>query len=177
MKITYKLKAVDFLEYQLYTNSKSELNNKKRRNSKIRIPILYLFLGLFFIYNNSDLTGYIFIFFGLLWYGFYPKYASNRVKKYLINYIKENFTEKINIENELNFQDEYIYVKNENEESKILTNKLKKIVELNDYYFIFLSKIESFIIPKSIIQDETEFKEQMNKYNIEYVDERKWKWD
>ena len=83
MKIEYTLKEEDFLEYQLYTTSKSEPIRKKRLLSKFAVPALYLLIGAFFyFYDNNQNAILICIFLAALWLALYPRYSKYRSKRY-----------------------------------------------------------------------------------------------
>jgi len=50
MKLEYTLNFTDFLEYQLYVSSKSELHKKNRNKTRIVVPIIYIVFGLYILF-------------------------------------------------------------------------------------------------------------------------------
>ncbi|GAA4125836.1 hypothetical protein [Flavobacterium chungbukense] len=70
MLISYQLDENDFLQYQLYTASKSERIKKKRLKSKIVIPIIYGLIIAFDLYKGNTNSAIVFLVMGILWFFF-----------------------------------------------------------------------------------------------------------
>ncbi len=178
MRLKYKLINSDFLEYQLYTSSKSEATKKRLRNIRIFIPIAYLLFGLYLWNRDGQVSGLImFGILALLWFIFYPKYAKWKYKRHFLNHIKEHYSNRINKPVELDLNDDFVDTKDHASESGIKASELKKLIELPNHYFLKMSTDLSLIIPKNAISDQNRFKEKIKKWKIDYVNELNWKWN
>jgi c-di-AMP phosphodiesterase-like protein len=176
MKINYKLKLSDFLEYQLYASSKSELQKKTINKTQIIVPIIYVILGGYIFISLNRVIGIIIILLGLLWYIFYPKYAKRRNKKHFEKHIIENYSNRVDKLIELEFTPEFMFEKELTSESKIMVQEFDKLIELKNHFFVQLKSKLAFVIPKHAISDEITFKKKISEYNVDYVNELNWKW-
>ena len=90
MTLEIKINEQDFLDFQLFTASKSDRINKKKRNGWILLTLGSTVVALFFYLNqNIAMT----IYFGLVAIAcglFYPRYFKWRYKKHYKTYIREN---------------------------------------------------------------------------------------
>ncbi|GHC65185.1 hypothetical protein SAMN05421855_1373 [Ulvibacter litoralis] len=177
MTINYQLTNLDFLEYQLYSSSKSESHKKKRFRSRYIVFILYTLLGLYFAYKNENKSiGGIIASLGLLWFAFYPIYAKWNYKRHFKKHVEENYKNRINKPVEIDFDENYVNAKDFTSESKINGTELKELIETKNHFFIKLTTDLSLIVPKHSIENQTEFKKRVTELGAEYVDELNWKW-
>ncbi|XLS27930.1 YcxB family protein [Flavobacteriaceae bacterium M23B6Z8] len=177
MTINYQLTNSDFLEYQLYTSSKSELIKKRRFRSRIIIPIIYLILGLFFANHSGKFgIGIAFVIFGILWFIFYPLYSKWRYKNHFKKHVEENYKNRINKPVKIDFDENSLNAKDFTSESRINGTELKELIETKDHFFIKLTTDLSLIVPKHSIENQSEFKMRVTELGAEYVDELNWKW-
>ena len=177
MKLDYELSKEDFLEYQLYTSSKSELHKKKRNRSRILIPLVYFAFGLYSYYKSENLIGpIIWIGIAILWFVLYPFYSKWRYKKYFEKHIEENYKNRINKPSQLEFDSDFIDTSDFTSQSKIKYSELKAFIELPNHFLIRLSSGLSIIIPKHAVEDMAKLKNKMSELKIEYIDETEWKW-
>ena len=178
MNLNYKLTNSDFLEYQLYTSSKSESHKKKRRNSRIIGPILFLVYGLYLINKDKNYIGItVFGIAAILWFIFYPKYSKWRYKNHFKKHVEENYKNRINTPVEIDFNESSLNAKDFTAESKINGTELKELVETKNHFFIKLTTDLSLIVPKHSIENKTEFKKRVTGLGAEYVDELNWEWN
>jgi len=176
MKIEYKLTNDDFLEFQLYTASKSKTIEKKRRFGRIIIPLLYFGIAAYSLINDSVLFGIILLVFGLIWFVFYPRYSKYRYKRHYKNHIAEHYQNRVNITEELIFEENFVFSKDNSSEAKIEVEEFEYLIELKAYFFLTLKRGISFIIPKSQVTDVMAFKNKIEKLGIQYVNELEWEW-
>jgi len=177
MKINYKLTNSDFLEYQLYASSKSESQNKKRKNYRFLGPIIFLVYGFYLSNRDKNLTGIItFGIGGILWFIFYPKYIKWRYKNHFKKHVDENYKNRINKPVEIDFDENSMKAKDFTTESRINGTELKELIETKDHFFIKLATDLSLIVPKHSIENKTEFKKRVTELGAEYVDELNWEW-
>lgn len=177
MNINYKLTNSDFLEYQLYTSSKSESHKKKRRNNRFIGPILFLPYGLYLLNKDKNYVGLtIFGISAVLWFIFYPQYSRRRYKNHFQKYVEENYKNRIDKSVEIDFDENSVNTKDFTSESKINGTELKELIETKNHFFIKLTTDLSLIVPKHSIKNQAEFKNRVIGFGAEYVDELNWKW-
>lgn len=88
MKLIYVLSFSDFLEYQLYFSSKSEVQQKNRKKSRNVVPLIYAILIILVLFLNQYLIATTFTIIAIAWYLFHPLYAKHRYKKHFEKHIK-----------------------------------------------------------------------------------------
>ncbi|NRD20952.1 YcxB family protein [Winogradskyella eckloniae] len=178
MKLEYTLNFSDFLEYQLYVSSKSELHKKNRNKSRIVVPIIYIILGAFILFIKKTELAIAFFGFAVLWFLFYPLYSKWKYKKHFEKHIKENYKNRIGKKATLNFDKDadFIEASDFGTQTKIQDSEFDKLIELKDYYFLRLKSELSLIIPKRAVSDQEKFKKLFSDINLEYVNELNWEW-
>lgn len=180
MIIEFRYDEKDFLTYQLYTASKSESTQKKRKRSRILVPIVYLILGIMFLVTDDLFIGISFLLIGVLWYFLYPAWERKKYLKHYEKFTDENFknrnAEKVTIE----FSDDYIFSKDSGMESKILTSEIVEINEIPTLIMIKLKNGQSFLLPKQKIAEinkvKTRIKELADHLKVQYHTDDNWKW-
>ncbi|WP_422858094.1 YcxB family protein [Flagellimonas sp. S174] len=177
MKINYKLTNSDFLQYQLYTSSKSETHKKRRRNSRVVVPILFLLYG-FYLTNRDESYGGIiaFGFTSVLWFFLYPKYSKWRYERYFKKHVEDNYKNRIDNTVELDFDENYISTKDFTSESKINGAEIKELIETQNHFFIKLATDLSLIVPKHAVTDQEELKKRITDFGANYNNELSWVW-
>ncbi|MEM9545205.1 MAG: YcxB family protein [Bacteroidota bacterium] len=177
MTITYHLTISDFLAFQLYMSSKSELQNKRRRNARFFPPIFFLLYGVYLTRRDANFMGIlIFIVTTILWIVLFPLYARWRYKRHFKKHIEENYKNRLNVPVEIEFHNDFITTRDFSSESKINGAELKEIIETSTHFFLNMTTDVSFIIPKHSIDNKEEFKKCVTEYGTKYIDERNWRW-
>ncbi|WP_400077291.1 hypothetical protein [Winogradskyella sp. R77965] len=140
MKLNYQLTNSDFLEYQLYTSSKSESHKKRRRNNRFIGPIVIILYGLYTIKKDENYAGIIISgILAILWFLFYPKYSKSRYERHFKKHVEENYINRINKPVEIDFDENSVNAKDFTSESKIIGTELKELIETKDHFFIKLT--------------------------------------
>lgn len=177
MEIGYTLDEDDFLQYQLYTSSKSKTIKRRRLIMWALIPVLYLALALYNYANKNELLfPVILLIFTILWFIFYPIYSKFRYKKHYKKYVQTNYKTRFFKPVELNINSNYIEAKDFTGESKINISEIEYLVELKDQFLLHVSSNASIIIPKRDLQEIDDFKNEFKKLNIPIREELNWKW-
>ena len=179
MKIEYTLTEEDFLEYQLYTTSKSESIAKKRLIAKFAVPLMYILIGLaFYFYNNNQNAILICIFLSALWLLVYPFYSKYRYKQFYLKNIKRNYIDRLDHVDALKLgNNNYFYIIEQGKEGKIKTADVDKLIELKNHFFLQIKKGGAIIIPKNYVLNTETFKKIIIDLNIDYVNDTDWKWN
>jgi hypothetical protein len=180
MKIDYSLDKADFLEYQLYTASKSDTVRNTIRKSRFSVPIVYAILGLLLLTFKMIVLGLIFFGLALGWYYLFPLYNRGRYVRYLNKYLDEYNKNKFDKPVTLTFSDDYIESSDFMSVSKFKVKEIAEVNEIEDYIFIKLTTSESFIIPKNKISNLDNLNERLMKIvsdlGINHNIDLNWKW-
>ncbi len=179
MKIELTLKPSDFLTFQLYSSSKSKLQQKNRNKSKYSVSIIYALLGLFLFLSGKQILALIFLIIAVLWYLIFPQYIKWRYKKYFEKHINENFKERVNRTSILDFDNtkQMLIIIEPGLEEKINFSEFKSLIEISTHFFIKLKNGSTLIIPKQFISKPAVFKKIFSDLGVVYENEVNWKWD
>ena len=179
MKIEYTLKEEDFLEYQLYITSQSKMIQKKRLIARFAVPLMYVLISVgFYFYNNNQNAILICIFLGALWLLIYPFYSKYRYKRFYLNHIKKNYTDKLDHVDALKIgNNNYFYITQQEKEGKIKTTDAEKLIELKNHFFLQIKTGGAIIIPKNYVLNTETFKQKIADLNIDYLNETDWRWN
>ncbi len=178
MKLKYKLRFSDFLEYQLYASSKSKLHKKNRKKIRIIVPVIYFAIASLLSYINFVNQAIVIFGIAILWYLFYPLYSKWKYRKHFKNHVKENYKNRIGKELSIDFHEnaDFLETYDSGAETKIKYSEFDKLIEIREHYFLRLKSGLSFIIPKREVIDHEKFKKLFSDLNLEYSDESNWKW-
>lgn len=180
MTINYKIDENDFLTYQLYNASKSKHIKKTRWRNKVILPIIYFAFGLLFLFGDKISLSIVFFTTGILWFFIYPFWERRRYIKHYQRFIIENYQNRLGKIASLEFSNEFILAKDNSSESKTLTTEIEEINEIPTTIFVKLKNGQSFILPKSKIENMeevvTRLKELARYLEINYNINEKWEW-
>lgn len=180
MVFTYKIDEKDFLIHQLYVASMSDRIKKKRQKSKVRVPAIYIFLGLFFVFLEVTSIGITLLIISPLWYFFYPIWEKGYYIKHYKGFIIENYKDRIDRNVNLEINNEFVITKENGSESKVLTSEFDEIVEIPSIILIKFKNGQWLILPKDKINEldllTIRLKELAAYLNINYSLYLQWKW-
>jgi hypothetical protein len=180
MNLSYKVDETDYLMNNLYIASNSETIKKRRQKTKLIIPIIYAVFGLYLMIVDEEILAIIILIFALLWFFYYPKREARIYLKNYRNMIRENFKDIFDTETTLDFFDEYMFLKDDVSESKIIISKIDEIIEIYAMIFIKIKGGQTIIIPKykmgNIDIEKKYLKELADTLNIKYNYNEKWRW-
>lgn len=176
MTLEYKIDEQDFLDFQLFTASKSDRINKKKRNGWILLTIGSIVVALYFYLNeNVAMT----IYFGLVAIAcglFYPKYFKWKYKKHYKTYIKENYSKRFGQIEALEINNDYIFSKDKTGEGKINISEIERVDETDNHFFLKISTGLSLIIPKKELENVDELRENFKEIGLTVNNETNWTW-
>lgn len=180
MTINYKLNENDFLTYQLFIASQSKRIQKKRKRSKVLIPMVYSAIALLFYFQNSYSMSIFFLIISVLWFFVYPLWEKQHYLKHYQGFIQENYKDRCGRTVTLELTNDFILAQDNGSESKVLTTELQEICEIPTAIYIKLNGGQAFILPKNEFTNLNDLKTQLNELathlNIGYVTNHKWKW-
>lgn len=180
MTIDYNLDENDYLTHQLFVASKSDRIKKRRLRSKGIVPLIYIVIGLVFLFEDKFVLTISFFIFALLWFFIYPLWERQYYVKHYKGFIKDNYKARLGKSLTLDFNNDFILAKDNVSESKVLTTELKEIDEIPSLIFVRLKGGQSFILPKNKIANIDEvrlcLKELATYLQINYNIDEDWKW-
>lgn len=177
MKFIYQLTNSDFLAFQLFSSSKSEVLKKRRFRSRIIIPVIYLLFGLYLASSNGDVgIGVVLTMVAFAWFALYPKYSKWRYKRHFQKHIEVNNKNLVDQPIEVEFDGSSMKTKDSTSKSKTNGSELKELIETQHHFFVKLSNDQSMVVPKYRMENEAEFKKQVLDLGASYVDELHWEW-
>ena len=180
MTIDFKIDQKDFLTHQLFLASRSTRIKRKRRRSKMAVPLFYLAFAVFCLYEDKVWMSILFTLIAILWFFIYPLWERRHYIRHYKGFIKENYKERLDVIATLEFNDDYILAKDNGSDSKVLTTEVEEICEIPTRIFVRLKGGQSFILPKDKIRDldnlKLRLKELSNHLKIKYQTDEKWEW-
>jgi len=180
MNLDYSLDKADFLEYQLYTASRSEITKKSIRKSRYLIPIVYVMLGLISLFLKEIFFGFLILGIALSWYFLFPLYNRGRYVRHFSKYLDEHYKNKYEKLVNVYFSDDFIETSDFTGSSKIKIKEIAEVNEIRDYIFIKITTSETLIIPKNKIQNIDDLNERLMKIvsdlGINHNIDLNWKW-
>lgn len=181
MIITYTLNENDLLIHQLFIASKSERIQKKRKRSRVIIPLLYGVFGLGFFYDGSLSMMIAFFVAGILWFFIYPIWERRHYVKHYKGFINENQREMQGKTITLELHKDFILTKDSGSESKVSSAEIKEIWEIPTTIFIRLKGGHTLLVPKDKLNNVGEVKAILKDIalylNINYETDNLWKWE
>jgi hypothetical protein len=175
LKLTFFLKSEDFLAFQLFTASQSESIQRKRRRGQIFLSIGSLAFALFFYIGNSAFLSIYFLVFAVVTYIFYPRYFKKRYHKHYRNFIRDNYENRLNVEQEVDIDKDKIILKDKTGEASIKLEEVEEVTETPKHFFVKISTGVSLIFPKNSISVET-VREKLQSLGLTIVDYSDWAW-
>lgn len=177
MKIEYNIEQEDFIDFQLFTASKSERIRKNKNRGWIIMLILFAFLGINF-YNSGNST--LAIYFGIvaiIVLLFYGKYFKWKLKNHYKKFVVENYSKRFGQLESLEINSDHIFAKDKTGEGKINISEIENVSETQNHFFIKITTGVSLIIPKTKIKNSQEIKSKFENLKIPIIDETNWKWN
>lgn len=176
MRLSYRLDEKDFLEFNLYTASKSESFNKKMNRGMIMLIVIIILLGVYLaIEKHFEWLAYPAALIVVVIF-FYKKYYKWRLKKSYQKYIRTNHSTQIAKEEILELKPKSVYVKNQLGEGSIGYKDVMHLTEIKNHMMLLLRSGTSIVVPKKEIEDLTEFKSIFIGKKIPFTSDMEWKW-
>lgn len=176
MTLEYKINEQDFLDFLLFTASKSDRINKQRRKGWVFLIIGSIAIAFYFYLNdNTAMTvscGIVALAFRL----FYPKYFNWRYKKYYKTYIKKNYSKRFGQVTTLKINNDSIYFKDKLGEAKIILSQVERVDETANHFFLKISTGLSLVLPKKELKNPDRPRERLQNIGLKVNDETNWNW-
>ncbi len=177
MEFTYKLKANDFLLYQLFTASKSKIIARKKMYGWLIFTLAGAIFALYCYFYNSTALAIYFGTIAAVWGLFYPKYFNWKYFKHYNSFINENYKNRFGKTTTISISKEYIIATDDSGEGKIKTSQIVGVSETSLHLFITFSSGVSLIVPKRELANFGELKEGLIKVGFSINNELSWSWN
>lgn len=176
MILEFKIKQQDFLDFQLFTASKSERINKKKRKEWVLLTVGSILVGIYFYLNHNSVMAVYFWLVAIICGLFYPRYFKWRYKKHYKTYIQENYSKRFGQLETIEIKDNAIFSKDKIGEGKINLSEIERIDETDKHFFIKISSGMSLIIPKGEINGPDNLRQKFQELGITLNVEINWDW-
>jgi len=173
MQYKYQIYEQDFLDFQLYTASKSESIRRKKRNAWIGLTVAGLVLA--FLFQEDGMLGIYFLVASVVTLLFYPTYFKWRYKRHYENHIKQSHKNRFGESVIMEIHPDHIFTKDSTGEGKIYLSAIDQINETSKHFFVKISSGMTLIFPKKNIDNE-QLKEEFKALKIPIHEELDWKW-
>ncbi|MBQ4912871.1 YcxB family protein [Maribacter sp. MMG018] len=180
MKVVYKLKQEDYLQYALFYDSIDEQSKKLRWKAWASVILAFIIFGVL-LYNYADgFVIYVYAITATLVAVAFPFYHKSRLKKLHIGAIKKNYKHSFDKPKELLFDDDFLEISSELERSKLDYSAIESIQEIASHYFLNLKSGIHIIIPKATLKNDNSVATRLDilckKYGIVHSKNLDWKW-
>ncbi len=181
-KISFTLSREDYLRHLLYASSKTPSVIRKRKINRIVLPILYLSIAVFGIFQNNMSLFASFAILSVLWFWYFPKWESGQYIKQYNKYLDRHIQEKVGKEIQLEFTPEQIVQTEDDTQYIIPYDQIRGWYETSYAVYIGLLDNYTIIIPKHLIEkDELNLIEKITRNNTKdisfpFVKDLDWEW-
>jgi hypothetical protein len=180
MKIEFTLSEQDLLNHQLFAASKSKRIMKRRTQGKIFLLLIYMAIGIFIWERNGVVTGAVFFLVCMPLYFIYAYMERKQYVKHIGAYIEDQFKTRGARKTSLFFGDDFIEMKDGENESIVPYLELEAIYETGTLYSLTLKNGQGILIPKShskVPEDVSKTLSQLaDREGIPFCQELNWKW-
>lgn len=176
MTLEFKLEEADFLEFQLYTASKSDRIRKRKRNGWILFPLVATVLSIRFFWIGNINMGIYFSVIASAAAGFYPLYFKWRYKGLFKKFIRDNYSARIGEKEVLEFRQKTLFIQDKTGEGEIKLKEIERVTETANHFFIGISSGTSLIIPKKELDDVNGLRQKFHVLKLKLHEELDWAW-
>ncbi|MCK5061449.1 YcxB family protein [Candidatus Parcubacteria bacterium] len=170
MEISYKLDEKDFVEYNMF-HFKHSKTVKKLVNSKYFYSgfflFLYLLISFFSDWEPAIMASYsTFLILALLFYFAWDKYYYRQMKKNVKKLISEDANNGLVGDQKMIISEEGIKTVNEYKKSETTWAGVNKLMENNNYFFIYIAAYQAYVVPKRCFnskEDKDNFRNEIMK--------------
>ncbi len=156
MELTYELIKDDYLAFNQHYIKHSKTVQRSLLIQRFLTPIIVLLVPFALSWITGEfLTGFfvILLILSLVWIVFSPKYFDHSIKKQMQKMLNEENNENmLGLHTFITNEDGFIE-KNKIEERKASWSSIKKVDEDDEYFFLYVSAMGAYIVPKRAFSD------------------------
>lgn len=176
----FTLNEADYLVDCLFYDAQSKSVRQKRRLGMFAFVLIFLALSVYsFILSEYYVAACCFAM-ALFYFFLFPiRLRNNAIKAYKKSII-ERYSSNFGKMQVIGFDDEFIYNITTEQEIKSPLSSLETLYEIEHYYFLKKKNGNSYLFPKTKIENIDALKEEMmklvDKHQLNYVLDLKWKY-
>jgi hypothetical protein len=148
MKVTIIFNKEDYLQYLLYTASKSKLIKRTRLKTRLFLSASCFIASITFYFVDIE---YLAIYFLVATIGcllFVPAYQNKRYKAHCKKFIDEKYSTNIDTPCDIEINASYIYTIDKTGETKLNASEIIEINEIGNYFMLKFSSNAALTLPK-----------------------------
>ncbi|HUH73470.1 MAG TPA: YcxB family protein [Chitinophagales bacterium] len=178
--ISFEVTKNDYLQHLLYSASKTPSVIQKRRRHKIILPIIYLGVAVFGIFQGNLLLILSMVAMAALWFWWFPSWERKQYIQQYNKYLDQNHVDEIGKKVKLEFNSQEIIQTEKNQTFHISYEQIRGWFETKMAVYIGLQDGYTIIIPKNDAAEIEEIKSIV--YNNEFkipIQEQldlEWEW-
>lgn len=180
MKVNFILDDIDYLQYHLYTASKSERIKNQRKKNRIFTSLAFLSLSFLFYTTEFKFFMYYFAVISVLSFILYPIYSKKRFYNYYKKYILDIYKNRFDNLCIISFDELNIIASDSTGESSLKLSAIEEITETGQYIYLKIKTGGSLMIPKLKIENlnivQTYLEDLAVKLKINFNKELNWRW-
>lgn len=160
MKYIVHLTDEDYIRFNIFYANHSKAGKRALYLARIAFPVLSLavltvFFGAGAEYGKIAVHAILFLAVSFLWVFYVPKVIEKSIRKN-INKMKEDGKLPFHEHAQIEFQEDKIVEKNEQEEVRVKYTDIEQICLTSEYLYIFYSAVQAFILPYRCLGDDKE---------------------
>ena len=180
MTLNYSLSEQDFLQFHLFTASKTKRVQKSRKVSWLLFTGLFLVVGLLNLGDDNLFSKYYWFVVAIAFFFLFPIYHGYKLKKAYSKFVKDTYKNRIGERCEMEINQDTIAMKDVSGSCDLNLDQLEGITETAQYIFVKVKSGVSVVMAKQQI-DEVEklitlLKEIAKERGVDYTVELNWKW-
>ncbi len=159
MKIEYELSKQDYIDFNIYHANNSEVVKKSLLVQRYVTPVIFLILP-FLLGRVTEIPLWywftVFLVTAVLWVAFYPRYFMAVTMKRVSRMVDEGKNKDLLGKQSIIVDEEGFIRKSQNGENRMNWSGVEKIVSAEKHFFIYVSSISAYVIPKSPFENESD---------------------
>ncbi len=179
MIFEYSLNKEDFVQYQLFIASYSELIKKRRKRNLVMVPVAYVLFAVISILFGSITGAGLFLLLAVAWVFAYPVWERNRYRKHYEKHMQEHYRNRFNTPLSIVTEEDKMICSEGDLQSTVPYTEVREVNEIPTNIFITLKGGESVIIPKKfdkLPELRNRLKELSARLEFPYKEYPDWKW-
>lgn len=175
MTHTYTLTEQDYLNFQLYTISKTPRFVPRQRNGRYFVAFCSAITMIYFIYTQNYWSASYFGISTVALFLLYPRYFKWRQKVHYLKHIRRHYKNKFGLQETLVIDNKLITLTNHTGTGTLKLSDFEKICEIGTHYFMVLEGGAALILPKKELNEQT-FKSDLKTLKLPHQSDLNWRW-
>jgi hypothetical protein len=171
MELKYEMTKDDHLAFNLHYVKHSKTIKQSLFIQRFLVPIIFLILPFVLFWMMGEfLIGFLITLalISIVWIVFYPKYFYGHIIRNVKKVLNEGSNDNLLGQHVFISTEDGFIEKNRVGETKIGWSSIERIEENEDYFFLFFSTMNAYIVPKRSFPDKAsqeDFKKMIDKAN------------